>query len=239
MENSKIAIIGASGSIGSALVEQLAHTSSNKVYAFSRSATSFIQPNVYVSAIDYDNETSIAQASDFATTTGPLDLVVVATGLLHDHNIRPEKSLRDLSQASLEQVFFVNTIAPTLVAKHFLPTLNMSKRVTFAVLSARVGSIEDNRLGGWYAYRASKAALNMMIKTASIEMARKNKETLVIGLHPGTVKSELSAPYSKRVPDNKLFAPQFSAARLIQVMSELTPEYSGRVLAWDGGVVPY
>ena len=150
----------------------------------------------------------------------------------------PEKSLRELSAANLERNFLANTIGPALVAKHFLPKIQRNKRALFVALSARVGSIADNRLGGWYAYRASKAALNMLIKTTSIEIARSHKQAIVVGLHPGTVDTNLSKPFQKHVPSDKLFSANYSAKKLVSVLERLSAEDSGKVFAWDGSEVP-
>jgi NAD(P)-dependent dehydrogenase (short-subunit alcohol dehydrogenase family) len=160
--------------------------------------------------------------------------VIVATGLLHDGELVPEKSLRDLSAEKFLRLFEVNTILPALVGKYFLPKLNRENKSIFAALSARVGSISDNQLGGWYAYRASKAALNMIIKNAAIEIGRQNKQAVIVGLHPGTVDSRLSKPFQSNVADGQLFTPAFSAQKLLEVLETLTQEKSGKCFAWDG-----
>jgi len=138
----------------------------------------------------------------------------------------------------MERAFRINTIGPALVAKHFLPLLSKDRKAVFAALSARVGSISDNRLGGWHAYRASKAALNMMIRTLSIELARQKPKALCVGLHPGTVDTDLSKPFQARVAKDKLFSPAHSARCLLTVLDGLGPEENGGVFAWDGGRVP-
>jgi NAD(P)-dependent dehydrogenase (short-subunit alcohol dehydrogenase family) len=125
-----------------------------------------------------------------------------------------------------------------LVAKHFLPLLARDRKSVFAALSARVGNISDNRLGGWHAYRASKAALNMLLRTLSIELARANPRAMYVGLHPGTVDTTLSAPFQATVPEGKLFTPEFAAARLLEVLDRLEPVDSGNVIAWDGQQIP-
>lgn len=221
-----IAIIGASGAIGSAfsncLLKKYPHAN---LYKFSRQGSNYI---------DYSNEESIAEAACIAAKQGPLDLVLVTNGILHDKNLMPEKSLKDISAANFHRVFEVNTILPALIAKHFLPKLNKRSTSRFAVLSARVGSISDNHLGGWYAYRASKAALNMIIKNAAIEMSGKNKQVIIVGLHPGTVNSNLSKPFLANVPQDKLFTPEYSVECLLAVLENLTPSQSGKCFAWDG-----
>ena len=160
--------------------------------------------------------------------------MIVATGILYDNNIMPEKSLRDLSTEKFMHLFEVNTILPALIAKHFLPKLNRQTRSVFTALSARVGSISDNRLGGWYAYRASKSGLNMIIKNAAIEIGRQNKKAIIVGLHPGTVDSNLSKPFQSNVPDGKLFTSDYSVKMLLGVLDHLTPKSSGKCFSWDG-----
>ncbi|MBE0471637.1 MAG: SDR family NAD(P)-dependent oxidoreductase [Methyloprofundus sp.] len=221
-----IAIIGASGAIGSAFTKRLSATyPSASLFAFSRNGEH---------SINYASENSIAEASEIATKDKPLDLVVVANGILHDGELMPEKSLRDLSAEKFHRVFEVNTIIPALIAKHFLPKLNKQQTSIFAALSARVGSISDNKLGGWYSYRASKSALNMIIKNAAIEVGRRNKQAIIVGLHPGTVGSDLSKPFQDNVAKGKLFTPEYSADKLLAVLQSLTPEQTGKCFAWDG-----
>jgi len=227
-----IAIIGASGAIGSAFVTLVSKKYPNaSLYAFSRKAQQGIHP------IDYSSEESIAAAAELASKYLPLDLVIIANGILHDGNMMPEKSLKELSAENFHHVFEVNTITPALIAKYFLPKLNKEKSSIFAALSARVGSISDNKLGGWYAYRASKSALNMIIKNAAIEIGRQNKQAIIVGLHPGTVDSSLSKPFQNRVPDKKLFTSEYSTRKLLDVLEHLTPEQTGQCFAWDGGSI--
>ena len=139
----------------------------------------------------------------------------------------------------MSEVFRINTIGPALLAKHFLPLLRRDKKSAFAAISARVGSIGDNRLGGWASYRASKAALNMLLRTFSIEQARVNKNSVVVGLHPGTTDTGLSRPFQGNVPEGKLFTPAFVAERLLGVLDGLTPDATGQVFAWDGKRIEY
>jgi len=230
-----IVIFGASGSIGRALIDQLATTEPDAtIHAYSREEVNFSNDNIASHIIDYSCEKSIEQAARIATTQFPLDLVILATGILHYDEVLPEKSMQDLSAEKLHHLFYVNTIIPSMIGKHFIPKLNRENRSIFAALSARVGSISDNRLGGWYAYRASKAALNMIIKNAAIETSRRNKKSIIIGLHPGTVDSNLSKPFQSNVPKGKLFTPDYSAKKLLTVMKKLAPESSGKCFAWDG-----
>lgn len=205
-----------------------------KVHAFSRSQKKSDAENIVNHTINYNDEVSIEQAASQASKEAPLDIVIVATGILFDGNITPEKSLRELSAKKFLRLFEINTILPALIAKHFLPKLNKQDRSIFAALSARVGSVSDNKLGGWYSYRASKSGLNMIIKNAAIEINRQNKNAIIVGLHPGTVDSNLSKPFQGNVPDGKLFTPDYSVKRLLDVLGNLTPESSGRCFSWDG-----
>ncbi len=160
--------------------------------------------------------------------------MIVASGYLHQDGNGPEKDWRHLSAEELARNFAINATGPALVAKHFLPLLTEEGRSGFAALSARVGSISDNGLGGWYSYRASKAALNMIIRTLSVELARKKPEAFCVGLHPGTVDTGLSEPFQRNVPEGKLFTPDFAASKLLDTLGKLGPEDSGRCFAWDG-----
>ena len=221
-----IAILGASGAIGSAFTVLLSKKYPKaSLFAFSRNGEH---------SINYSIEGSISEAAERAAKEKPLDLVIVANGILHDDKLMPEKSLRDLSAEKFHRVFEINTITPALIAKYFLLKLNKEKPSIFVALSARVGSISDNYLGGWYAYRASKTALNMIIKNASIEIGRRNKKAIIVGLHPGTVASNLSKPFQSDIADGKLFTPEYSAGKLLEVLESLTPDQTGKCFAWDG-----
>ena len=217
-------VIGASGGIGSALVEALTEEEI-PTQGFARSFAG-------ADHIDITDEASIAAA---AARAGSPDLVIVATGLLHENGEGPEKSIRDLDPAWLAHNFAVNTIGPALVAKHFLPLMPRTGRCVFAALSARVGSISDNRLGGWYGYRASKAALNQMIRTLAVEERRRNDRSIVVGLHPGTVDTPLSRPFRQSGRD--LFAADRAAVQLLDVIDALRPPDSGKLFAWDSSEI--
>jgi NAD(P)-dependent dehydrogenase (short-subunit alcohol dehydrogenase family) len=159
-------------------------------------------------------------------------------GKIH-HGLQPEKSMRDLDPKALYEVFRINAVGPAMVAKHFLPRLRTGHKTVFAALSARVGSISDNRLGGWASYRASKAALNMLLKTLAIEHARRWPDSVVVALHPGTVDTALSKPFSGRVAAERLFEPSQSAGYLLGVIDDLTPAATGGFFAWDGTPIEY
>lgn len=230
-----IAIIGSSGAIGGALLKQISVLCPEaKINAFARAPEQISIGHIRYHRIDYSDEASIAHASSVSSENEPLDLVIVATGVLHDGTLQPEKSLRDLSADKFEKIFSANTILPALIAKHFIPKIEKEKRAVFAVLSARVGSISDNNLGGWYAYRASKCALNMIIKNAAIETRIRSKKMIIVSLHPGTVDTPLSEPFHKNIKKENIFTPSYASEKLLSVINTLTPEDSGKFFAWNG-----
>ena len=239
--NANVAVIGASGGIGRAFVKRLADDDRvERVFAFSRSPVDWGGSRIQGALLDLTDEASIVAASELATADSPLDLVIIASGILHrDGDVRPEKSMREINANALSEVIAINTIGPTLVAKHFLPKLRRNQKTVFAAVSARVGSITDNRLGGWVAYRMSKAALNMMVRTLAIEQARQLPQSVVVALHPGTVDTALSQPFTKRVDESKLFSPATSAEKLLRVIDGLRPEDSGGFYAYDGSRIDF
>ena len=221
-------VIGASGGVGGAVAERLkASGRFDVVHALSRSGTGF----------DLEDEGSVAEAAAVVATGPAPTLIFVATGVLH-HGRQPERGYRAMTPEHLMRDFRINAVGPALVAKHFLPLLPRDRRAVFAVLSARVGSIGDNRLGGWHAYRASKAALNMILRNLAIELVRSHPQAVVAGLHPGTVATALSEPFRRGVSPERLFTPEGSADHLLAVMDGLQPSDSGRVFAWDGSLIP-
>lgn len=220
----KAIVIGASGGIGGALADAIEERGA-AVVRLSRASD---QP------IDLCDDASIAAAAAQLAEEGPLDLILVATGLLHDDVVTPEKSIRQIDGGALERLFRVNAIGPAVVMRYFLPLLARDRRAVFAALSARVGSIGDNRLGGWVGYRAAKAALNQIIRTVSIELARSHPQALVVGLHPGTVATGLSAPFQRNVAPDALFTPATAAGHLIAVIDRLGPGDSGGCFDWRG-----
>jgi NAD(P)-dependent dehydrogenase (short-subunit alcohol dehydrogenase family) len=231
-------VVGASGGIGGALVDALGDDPIfDSVFAWARSFEPSIHGKLRRIRVDITNEASIAAA---ATQIGlPLRLVIVATGALHGGVIgQPEKTYRALDADALLESYRINVVGPALIARHLLPILSPRGRSVFAALSARVGSISDNRAGGWHAYRASKAALNMMLRNLAIETSRRTPETLCVGLHPGTVDTGLSQPFQRNVAAGHLFTPAISAAHLLSVIDGLRREDSGSVLAWDGTTIP-
>ncbi len=224
-------VIGAGGGIGAAMADLLAQEGAfATVHRFARAGGA--QP------IDITDEASIAAAADIVKAGPPPTLVFVATGLLHRGDRGPEKTMAALDPGWLAELYAVNAIGPALVAKHLLPLMPARGRTVFAALGARVGSIGDNALGGWHGYRASKAALVMMIRTLAIEQRRRNPSSLVVALHPGTVDTALSQPFQGNVAPGKLFTPERAALQLLDVIEGLKPADSGGHFAWDGSPVP-
>ena len=238
-------VVGANGGIGAALVSALAASPRvARVYATARPAAWTGEPGsqhkVTRCQMDVTDEQSTVELAARCRQDGPLDIVLVATGVLHDSaDLQPEKSWKSLDGEALAHSFKVNAIGPALVAKHFMALLTSQRKSVFAVLSARVGSIEDNRLGGWHAYRASKAALNMLMRTCSIELARRNANAICVSLHPGTVDTALSRPFQTNVPAGKLFPPALAASQLLAVIDHLDANASGGFYAWDGERIPF
>lgn len=231
----RAAVFGATGGIGSALTAALAARGWRVAAGSRRGGPVDGAESGFV--FDLGDEASLARAAD-ALRDDPPRLVVVATGALTLPDGRgPEKSLRQLEAEALVEAFRINAVGPALIAKHFLPLLPRDGRSVFAALGARVGSIGDNRLGGWHGYRASKAALAMLLRNFAIEMARTHPDGIVVGLHPGTVATSLSAPFRGRAAGEGMLAPEQSAAQLLDVLERLTPTDSGGVFDWRGGRV--
>ncbi|UWQ45143.1 SDR family NAD(P)-dependent oxidoreductase [Leisingera aquaemixtae] len=233
-----IVVSGGSGAIGSAFVGELARKYPQaRIHSLSRSPVARVPEGVHRLQVDYLVEDSLQAAAEQVAKEGAVDLMILAGGILHQGDMMPEKSLRELSAEKLLALFTANTVAPALTAKHFLPLLPRDRRGVFAALSARVGSISDNHLGGWYSYRASKAALNMIIRNAAIEIRRRNPQAIAAALHPGTVESGLSEPFLRNVAPEKRFSPQYAVSRMLDVIAALTPDDSGQCFAWDGSLI--
>lgn len=216
-------VVGASGGIGSAFADLLEQDRA-RVTRWSRRT-----------GVDLTDPASIDRAA--SALPAPPDLVIIATGLLHGQGLGPEKANNQLSAQAMATAFAINTIGPALVARALLPLMPKGRKTVFAALSARVGSIADNRLGGWHSYRASKAALNQLIRTMAIEQARRNPDQILLALHPGTVDSGLSKPFQKGV--KTLFTPEESVRHLLNVIDAATPAQSGLLVDWQGEVIPY
>jgi NAD(P)-dependent dehydrogenase (short-subunit alcohol dehydrogenase family) len=222
-------VFGAGGGIGGALVEAIQAARKFKhVVSFSRRTSP---------AIDLLDEGSLERAAAFAADLGELRLVIDATGFLHDDRQGPEKSWRQLDAANIARAFALNAVGPALIMKHVLPRLPRSGKSVFATLSARVGSIGDNRLGGWYSYRASKAALNQLVRTAAVELGRRSPNAICVALHPGTVATALSAPFA--ATGLEVHPPTAAARHLLAVVDQLTAEANGGFFDWRGQPVPW
>lgn len=236
------AVFGASGGIGRALTLALAEGGCERVYAGSRAgafdAGGSAKAVINQFAFDLKDEASIAAAAA-AMKPEPPDWVIVASGVLTlADGTGPERSYKRLDPHTLAEVLALNTIGPAIIAKHMFPLMQRDSHWVLAAISARVGSITDNGLGGWHSYRASKAALNMLLKNFALEMGRTHKKGVVAGLHPGTVDSELSKPFQSNLPEGQLTAPNQAAANLIAVLGNLTPADSGKVFDFAGKQVP-
>ena len=239
-----VLIVGASGGIGGALVQHyLQAADTTAVIAVSRGH----RPPCFETAgkrllwriSDY-TETSIAGELEWASTLGlRIIRVVICNGILHNERIAPEKTTARLKGSVMHEVFQANVVVPSLWVGALPRLLPADAECVVAVLSARVGSISDNRLGGWHSYRASKAALNMVLKSASVEFARRFPGVKLLAFHPGTTNTELSQPFQRGVPPEKLFTPDFVAGRLASLMDQLKPDGQLAYLAWDGSKIEW
>lgn len=244
-------IIGGTGGIGRAMVKQLLEPTDNEesgsqVYAtYNKTVPDFEADNLHWLQMDVSNEDSIEQAAtDIKQHTTHLDWVINCVGLLHTETTQPEKALRQLETDFFLQNMQVNALASLLIAKHIKPLLATAERsndkpVIFATISARVGSIGDNQVGGWYSYRMSKAALNMGMKNLSIEWGRALKDVCVVVMQPGTVNTQLSAPFQANIADGHLFSPEYSAECLLEVLAGMTAAQSGSFVDWAGESIPW
>ncbi len=222
-------VVGAGGGLGRALAAALeAGGAYGRVTRLGRGSAP---------PLDLLSEPGIAAAASWAAEQGEIRLVLDATGFLHDARFRPERGWRDIDPAHMAHAFAVNAIGPALLMKHFCPRLAREGRAVFATLSARVGSIGDNRLGGWHSYRASKAALNQLVRTAAVELRRHNPAALCVALHPGTVDTALSAPFAKAGLDVR--PPDAAAGELLAVLDGLGAEHSGGFYDQHGAPVPW
>ncbi|MEM6382199.1 MAG: SDR family NAD(P)-dependent oxidoreductase [Pseudomonadota bacterium] len=227
-------IIGASGGIGSAVADLV-----ERGGRFSAVMRASRKPrNEADLQVDITNQQSVAALADtVAKQSEPLRLVFDATGYLHGDKGGPERSWSAMEPEALAHQFAINAIGPALLMKHLLPLLSDTEKAVFATLSAKVGSISDNRLGGWYGYRAAKAALNQLVRTAAIELARKNPHAICLALHPGTVETPLSAPFAKS--GVRLQTPVQSAAAMLGVIDGASVELTGQLVTYDGHIVPF
>lgn len=250
-ETAAVLVQGASSGIGLAFTRRLLEDVPDaRVFATSRDPSSAeelmslaikYRERLHCLAMDVTDEASIeAAAQRVGDTVKRLDLLINCAGVLHDlDGLAPEKRLEDVTPRNLERSFRVNAFGPLLVAKHFLRLLNHDRRAVFASISARIGSIEDNRLGGWYAYRASKAAQNQFTRTLAIECGRRAKNLIVIAFHPGTTDTRLSKPFQANVPPEQLASADETTRSLCETIASLGPEDSGEFRNWRGEPLPW
>ena len=243
----RVAVVGASGGIGAALVAALAgredigviHATRHRSLAGGSLASVAAHASgcaLHHHALDATDERGVAE---FMAEVGELDWLINCVGMLHDADNGPEKSIRQFEAEHFRRSMEINCLPTLLLGRHAGEALRGSDAGVFATVSARVGSIEDNGLGGWYSYRASKAALNMSLKCLAIEWARTRKRVRVAALHPGTTDTGLSEPFQANVPEGKLFSPERTAGYLLDRIDELHEGPSGRFLAWDGEEIPW
>jgi NAD(P)-dependent dehydrogenase (short-subunit alcohol dehydrogenase family) len=234
-------VFGANSAIAQALMPHL--LSEYQVLAVSRQAPAQLPAGVQHFTCDYSEAALAELAEQIKENGGPVTALFCAVGVLHgtakgEHRY-PEKKLAELDSAQLTEYFAVNSIVPALIMKYFIPLMPRSEPSKAVMLSAKIAGISDNRLGGWYGYRASKAALNMLVKTASVELARSHRKLSLIALHPGTTDTPLSKPFTRSLGPDKLFSPELTAERLWSVIQALTPEDTGRFVHWDGSDLPW
>lgn len=250
IDRAQVLIVGASQGIGLGFVRHLlAAPEVSQVYATYRQADTAVKllelleqypDRLSCISVDVTDEDQIAAMTEnIRSQTRTLHLVINCVGVLHQGELQPEKSLRQINPDRLLHYFQVNSIPTILLAKHLASLLKHGDRSIFASISAKVGSIGDNQLGGWYGYRASKAALNMFLKTIAIEYQRTNPKTIVLALHPGTTDTRLSKPFQKNVPPEKLFPVERTVDQLLTVIEQRTLADSGQFFSWDGSQLPW
>ena len=242
-------IVGATRGIGLGFVKALLQDKNiSKIYATYRNASSATElislqkeySQLVCLPMDITNESQISAAVEkISAETDKLHLVINCVGILLEGQMQPEKSLRQINPENLMRYFQVNSMGGILLAKHLQPLFKHKEKNIFACISAKIGSIGDNRLGGWYGYRASKAALNMYMKTTAIEYSRRCPKTIIVTLHPGTTDSKLSHPFQRNVPPENLFPVEHTVKLLLGVISNLKPEDSGEFFSWDGNRLPW
>ncbi len=250
MDNANVLILGASQGIGLGFVKRLLELDRiAQIYATYRRQESASElaalegehpSKIRCLKMDLADELQISEGvARIQAEIDKLHLVVNCVGILHQGPLQPEKSLKHVNQGHLLRYFQVNSIGAVLLAKYLLPLFRHSQRSILATISAKVGSIGDNRLGGWYGYRASKAALNMFMRTVAIEYRRTSPKTIIVNLHPGTTNTRLSQPFQKNVPTEKLFSVERTVAQLLAVMEKLDQDDSGEFFSWDGSRLPW
>lgn len=224
-------IIGINGAIGQALARKYRQT--HQVVGIARDIHN-ADHNFTLVQTDYSEENLPELFTTLQGISENFSIIINCIGVLHNDSLKPEKRLVDLTERSLSHYFYVNATLPSLLIKHLYQLLPKTGNSVFAQLSAMVGSITDNKLGGWYGYRASKASLNMLLKTASVELARTHKHAALVAIHPGTTKSRLSEPFTKTTPPEKLYSAELTAQRLYKLINTLDATQTGHFFHWDG-----
>jgi NAD(P)-dependent dehydrogenase (short-subunit alcohol dehydrogenase family) len=233
-------VVGGQGGVGGAFVSALLDDPRARVWTTSREPAEVSRDRLFSSRLDVTDEHSIEETVRLMGVEGfEPNLILNCSGVLHSKGDGPERTWRHLDRDVMRRVFDVNTFGVALLGKHLIPLFPREERCVFVSLSARVGSIADNRLGGWYSYRASKAAQNMIIKGLAIEAKKRWPGLVCVALHPGTVRSKLSEPFTSKMRPEQLFTPEQSCAHLAGVIGNLRPEDSGNFYAWDGQAIPY
>lgn len=248
MTNQLTLIIGANSDIGKAIAAEIVPIEDTGLILISRELTDDRKTSIAhglddikkITVKDYQPESIDDAVHEIKTHSKlPITQVFVCNGILHSNSFQPEKRLEDFDAAAFNQVISANTLTPMLWVQKLTPVLTGKSSCKFVVFSARVGSISDNNLGGWYSYRASKAALNMMLKTAAIELARRAKNIKIISFHPGTTDTPLSKPFQKNVPANKLFTCEFVAKQLLSIVENTEVDHKASYLDWRGETIDW
>lgn len=244
MTNQTTLIVGANSEIAKALAQQVSAQDNQHLIVVSRDVEFYQQQqfnNVDVIRVNNYQEQEIKRAAEHIEHLDmpDIDQVYICHGVLHSNNFQPEKRLEDFSPEAFTQVLSANTITPMLWLKHLIPQLSNKGDCKIAIFSARVGSISDNRLGGWYSYRASKSAMNMLIKSAAVELARRAKNIKLVSFHPGTTDTPLSKPFQKNVPKGKLFTCDFVASQLLNIVKEMPIDGEASFVDWQGKNIPW
>jgi len=229
-------ILGVNGTIGNAISKQLFATHS--IVGVARDIHNASHLTTLVQS-DYDEVHLPELVNTLRNITDTYDLIINCIGTLHGDGLFPEKRLLEITKKQLTEYFAVNSILPAVLIKYLAPLMPRKQRCVYANLSAMIGSIGDNHIGGWYGYRASKAALNMIVKTASIELARTHPKLAIVAIHPGTTKSKLSEPFTDKVDPDNLYTPQLTATRLVHVLSTLSAKDTGGFFKWDGSKIEW
>ena len=234
----KVLVVGGSGGIGLAIVKAFLKRNDvvSVVATYNAGERFFCHGNLQWVSLDVQDEVAIQK---LAANIGDLDVLVNAVGYLHSPGAMPEKTIKEFDISQFERHIALNTLPGIFLAKHFMSSLKSNDRTFFVTLSARVGSIGDNRAGGWISYRASKAALNMAIKTISIEWKQKQPNCCVLLFHPGTTDTQLSKPFQKGLPEGQLHSAEFTAESLLALLAKIGPADTGRFVGFDGVDIPW